>query len=60
MRGEPERVGEIIRRCLEATDGGRFYRPIRPFKQGKNKQIEISEQLSFKFTDAMLDFPRCR
>jgi hypothetical protein len=49
---EMEMVGSVIRRCLEATENGKFYRPQRAFKHRKQKSEPVqSQQLQFKFPE---------
>jgi hypothetical protein len=57
-RGEPERVGEIIRRCIEADARTRYYRPQRPFRHAKQKKPIESMQLAFRFPESVRDFER--
>jgi len=54
---ELETIGSVIRRCLEATENGKYYRPQRPFRHKKKKAEPVqSQQLQFKFSEPVRDF----
>ena len=58
-RGEPEHVGEIMLRCLEAAQRERFYRPRHPFSHRRHRpKPHQTNQLAFKFTEPVRDFER--
>lgn len=57
-RGEPERVGSIILRCIDAAQKG-YYRPQRLFRHKQQKKKPAgSTQRALKFTEAVRDFER--
>lgn len=57
MAGEMESLGSVIRRCLEATEHGKYYRPNRPFRHGRVKRDKSeSGQMSFNFSEPIRQF----
>ena len=40
VSGELELVGSVIRRCIDATENGKYYRPPRRVKPGAGRRKE--------------------